>query len=183
MRYGLHQYLFYGAPERRLVSAIETPKSPHDQRLFESRKDGLYRRWFQQAGRLPVLHAHFAQRRIGTDLARNGHDDHIRFGIVVAPFETTTAGRFLLAVWLVKGKGTNRMSPNSKGIVDVVVLIVPHARERWSAGGSGGSGKGTILCPSGDEIDEVFHFRDPLGRQGTNLVEQGLRIGGHREPL
>src|SRR5215468_7647558 len=89
-----------------------------------------------------------------------------------------TAGRFFVAVWLVKGNGTRTTSPSSKGIVGIVVGIAPDPGEGGRARRCGGAGKGALLLAQPDEVDEVLHLGDPLGRQRLNLLDQGIGLDG-----
>ncbi len=85
---------------------------------------------------------------------------------------TTTAGRLLIVVWSVKGKGTTTTSPKRSAIgdsvnpvVDVVFGIAPSLAERRFRGTSRRPNQlaiGVSLC---DEVDEVLHLRHALGRE------------------
>src|SRR5205814_8380444 len=89
-----------------------------------------------------------------------------------------TAGRFLETVLLVKGNGTSTTSPNSKGIVDVVVRVAPDRGQSRRARGRSGAREGAVLFARPDEINEVLDLGNPLGGQRLYLLDQGLSVGG-----
>src|ERR1700686_1978339 len=92
----------------------------------------------------------------------------------------TTAGRFFEAAWLVNGNGTRTTSPNSKGIVGVIVGIVPdRGKDRRTRGGRG-PGERALLLTQPNEIHEILDLADTFGRQRLNLLDQGLRVCGHK---
>ena len=58
-------------------------------------------------------------------------------------------------------------SPNSKGIVDVVLRVVPDSGEGRGAGPGGGAGERAFLFALADEVDEILDLGDPVRRQGV----------------
>lgn len=148
-----------------------------DERLFESSKYGLDCGGFEKSRGLPIFQPHFAQSRSCAKLRGDGHQDHVGLGDVVGPAGNDSAGRFLDAVWLVNGNGTSKMSPNSKGIVCVVVGVIPDFGERGFARPRSISRNGAFLGAACDEIDEVLDLVDTLRGQGLDLLDQRLRIG------
>jgi hypothetical protein len=63
-------------------------------------------------------------------------------------------------------------SPKSKGIVGVVVRVVPDGGESRRARGSRSAGVRALLLAQTDEVHEILDFSDPLGRERLNLLDQ-----------
>ena len=91
---------------------------------------------------------------------------------------TTTAGRFFDALWLVNGNGTRTTSPNSKGIVDVVLGIAPDGGKTRSARGSGSAGQRPLLLAQTNEIDKILDLGDALGGQRLDFSIRVLLSAG-----
>src|SRR5712691_536411 len=86
----------------------------------------------------------------------------------------TTAGRFLLAVWSVKGNGTRTTSPNSKAVVLGIVGVVPDLAECALGQLRDGPGQPTVGISLTEEVHEVLHFGKLVRWEGAELVEEGL---------
>src|SRR5690348_15529567 len=95
---------------------------------------------------------------------------------------TTTAGRFFEEVWLVNGNGTRMMSPNSKGIVDVVFRIAPDRGKARSTRRGCSADKRPLLLAQTDEVDKILNLGDALLGQRLDLPDQGFGIGRHGCP-
>ena len=94
---------------------------------------------------------------------------------------TTTAGRFLTAVWLEKGNGTRRTSPKSKLVIDGVFGVVPDPCEGLFGKLRGGSGQKHVGPLVAQELDEILDFVDLLGRKGLDLLDEceDVFLGAH----
>lgn len=91
----------------------------------------------------------------------------------------TTAGRRLIVIWSVKGKGTTITSPKRSTIegsgcpvVDVVSGIAPILAECGFRRASRRPNQLAIGVSLRDEVDEVLHLRHALWREATDLLEQ-----------
>ena len=70
--------------------------------------------------------------------------------------------------------GTRINSPNLQLVVYRVVRVVPDVLERGLDAGVGGAGQLLCVGARAQEINEVLHFRDSLGRQSLEIVEEDL---------
>jgi hypothetical protein len=160
----LSEHLSDGLSKRCLVGGVEDAELADDEGLFQSGEDRLDSGRFEQAGGLPLLDRHLS------DCENDGSRDVIGItttsGLAVLYIRllTMTAGRFFELVWLVNGNGTSTTSPNSKGIVNVVVRIIPDRGEGRLTHAGGGTSKRSILLTHANEIDEIFDLCNSISR-------------------
>src|SRR5262249_10237637 len=122
------------------------------------------------------------RRARGNPVYRPRKRQRTEIDISRASWRRDTAGRRFEAVWLVNGNANKTTSPNSKGIVDVVVRVTPNGREGGRAG-CGGPGQRALLLAQANKVDEVLDLGDAVGRQCAYLLYQRLRVYGHDQPL
>ena len=82
------------------------------------------------------------------------------------------AGRFLISVWWVNGKGTRTRSPNLKPVVFGIVRVVPDLAERILGELRGSVRDDSVLVAHLEEVYEVLDFGDLLRREGPDLVDE-----------
>jgi plasmid stabilization system protein ParE len=107
------------------------------------------------------------QPEIGTPFLRGGNRNIRWIPLRKTPYKPeliTTAGRFLLVLWSVNGNGTRTTSPNSKTVIDGIVLVVPNLFEGFFRELGRRANELAITLACAQKVDEVLDLGDLLRR-------------------
>ena len=78
-----------------------------------------------------------------------------------------------------ESRGRGHEGTRSHAVVGRVLFVVPDPGKSGFAGLGGGSGEALFVFARTQEVDEVFHFGQALGRELPDLVDQDLFGGSH----
>lgn len=157
----LSEHLSDRLSKRRLVGSVEDAELADNEVLFQSGEDRLDCGGFEQAGGLPLPDQYVSDSEKRSQLRCDRHHDHVRLVCTIADND----GGPLLRVGLAgERKGTSTTSPNLKGIVHVVVRIIPDGGEGRLTHTGGGASQFSILLAHANEIDEILDFCNPICR-------------------
>jgi hypothetical protein len=170
-----------------LIVGDEGAQLANDERGLDRGDERLDHRRLERSRRLPLDDGYLADIGVGRNwlvMAMRMRSGRSR---LYCSELTTTAGRLLIVVWSVKGKGTTITSPKRNAIgdsvhpvVDVVFGIAPSLAEDAFRGASRRPNQLAIGVSLRDEVDEVLDLRHTLGREATDLLEQLIVWRAHR---
>lgn len=124
------QYLMYDTIKDIPVSVSDHTQLADDQVLLKRGHQGFEHRGLEQSRELPVLEARLTQKSSERTWLVMAIKSTSGRWVWYSELLMETAGRRFPETCEVKGKGTKTTQPNSKGIIDGVGFIVPHAGER-----------------------------------------------------